>query len=183
MMRINPSSFDDIPKRKSIALHETMHGIQDIEGLSPGGAPESLVAPGVWRMTNEDFVRWGDEVHNKQRVLEYYEKAKAKGITPLQALEEESRQWGFDTGNPRIRELLEADLGVDRARELYLTERAKYDKYRQDVIFDPFKKYKRLAGEVEARAVQSRADMPPGLLRERPFWMDWEFPESEQIVR
>jgi hypothetical protein len=43
--------------------------------------------------------------------------------------------------------------------------------------------YKRLAGEVEARAVQTRMDMTPDQRRARPPWLDYDVPEDQQIVR
>jgi hypothetical protein len=43
--------------------------------------------------------------------------------------------------------------------------------------------YRRLAGEVEARAVQKRMDMTPDHRRARPPWLDYDVPEREQIVR
>ena len=43
--------------------------------------------------------------------------------------------------------------------------------------------YKSLAGEVEARAVEARRDLTPAQRAARPPWLDYDVPESEQIVR
>jgi len=43
--------------------------------------------------------------------------------------------------------------------------------------------YRRLAGEVEARAVQKRMDMTADQRRARPPWQDYDVPEDQQIVR
>lgn len=43
--------------------------------------------------------------------------------------------------------------------------------------------YRRLAGEVEARTVQTRWNMTPEQRRERPPWLDYDVPENQQIVR
>ena len=43
--------------------------------------------------------------------------------------------------------------------------------------------YERLAGEVEARAVETRANMTPEQRRARPPWLDYDVPEDQQIVR
>lgn len=43
--------------------------------------------------------------------------------------------------------------------------------------------YRRLAGEAEARLVQKRMDMTPDERRARPPWLDYDVPESQQIVR
>lgn len=46
-----------------------------------------------------------------------------------------------------------------------------------------FDKYKRVAGEVEARAVEQRLPLTPEQRRERPPWLDYDVPEARQIVR
>ena len=43
--------------------------------------------------------------------------------------------------------------------------------------------YNRLSGEVEARAVQLRRDLTPEQRAARPPWLDYDVPESQQIVR
>ncbi len=43
--------------------------------------------------------------------------------------------------------------------------------------------YHRVAGEVEARAVQKRLDLTPEQRRSRPPWLDYDVPEAQQIVR
>ena len=43
--------------------------------------------------------------------------------------------------------------------------------------------YRRLAGEVEARAVQTRMNLTPSERRARPPWLDYDVPEDQQIVR
>ncbi len=48
---------------------------------------------------------------------------------------------------------------------------------------DPFEQYRRLYGEVEARAVQARMNMTPEERRLRPFWLDADVPQDQWIVR
>ena len=43
--------------------------------------------------------------------------------------------------------------------------------------------YRNNAGEVEARTVQKRADLTPEQRSARPPWLDYDVPESQQIVR
>jgi predicted GNAT family acetyltransferase len=45
-----------------------------------------------------------------------------------------------------------------------------------------FDRYNRLAGEVEARAVEARAKLTPEQRRARPPWLDYDVPEAQQIV-
>ena len=42
--------------------------------------------------------------------------------------------------------------------------------------------YNNVSGEVEARAVQKRANMTPAERRARHPWLDYDVPESDQIV-
>lgn len=53
--------------------------------------------------------------------------------------------------------------------------------YRRDGE-DAFRAYQRMLGEVEARAVQARADLTPEQRRMRAPWLDYDVPESDLIV-
>jgi len=85
---------------------------------------------------------------------------------------------------PRIS--LNGDLDKTEAKSLGLHE-LQHDLQRQEnfgvggVSFDAA--YNRLAGEVEARAVQKRMDLTPDQRRARPPWLDYDVPEQDQIVR
>lgn len=46
-----------------------------------------------------------------------------------------------------------------------------------------FEKYRKLAGEVESRAVEQRWVMTPEQRRARPPWLDYDVPEASQIVK
>jgi len=48
---------------------------------------------------------------------------------------------------------------------------------------DPMDHYRRLAGEVEARNVQTRLDMDPVTRRATPPWATQDVPDEEQIIR
>lgn len=87
---------------RSAALHELQHGVQDIEGLTPGGAP-LMFAPGSPAFEHVDF---GESL--------------------------------------------------------------------QDA-------YKRIAGEVEARNVQTRADLPPDQLKNIPPWGTEDIDRMDQV--
>lgn len=96
---------------RSIALHELQHSIQETEGFTGGGSPESVL-----RRAQQVIAERG--------------------------------------GDPRM---------VDNAA----AERA----------------YRRLAGEVEARNVQTRMDMTPDQRRAAPPWATQDVPLDRQIVR
>lgn len=80
---------------------------------------------------------------------------------------------GVETGNPRSAALHEAQHAV-QVREGFAPG--------GNPAADP-SLYNKIAGEVEARAVQARRDLTPEQRRERPPWLDYDVPESQQIVR
>lgn len=57
--------------------------------------------------------------------------------------------------------------------------------FASDMSDDALKKqlYQRLAGETEARTVQARQHLTPEQRASRPPWLDYDVPESQQIVR
>jgi hypothetical protein len=54
---------------------------------------------------------------------------------------------------------------------------------RAEIESDPYKAYQALAGEVEARNVQSRMDMDAATRRATPPWATEDVPRDQQIVR
>ena len=89
-------------------------------------------------------------------------------ITPIDVLarakELESRVWELPGGSPER---------IKLARELSnLT-----------TPYTPYGQYRALAGEAEARAVQTRMDMTPAERAANPFYADFDVPEADQIVR
>lgn len=81
------------------------------------------------------------------------------------------------SGTPRYEELLE--LRSYLVKELQKIE-GPHGIGAQEKGFD---NYRRLAGEAEARAVQARMNLSPEQRAQRPFWQDFDVPESEQIIR
>lgn len=76
------------------------------------------------------------------------------------------------------REGIDAQIVAEEARYGYLMDRrsAEITPARQKEA------YKRLAGEVEARNVQTRRDWTPEQRRETPPWMSQDVPDDQQIV-
>jgi hypothetical protein len=149
------------PNRDSTALHELQHWIQETEGFAGGGNPHSLFGhsdPAVSRAVSAEHKRL---------------------LTPP--------SWEEWKSNPTWDGVSEAEV------------RAQYDKAVKDSkrimrnLYDPINKsaqdtaaksiYKRLAGETEARNVQSRMDMTAAERRANPPWWTQDFPFVDQIVR
>jgi hypothetical protein len=67
--------------------------------------------------------------------------------------------------------------------ELQQLERKYYGLMDQRSSIDPRDAYKRLAGEAEARAVQTRRDFTEQMRRETPPWQSYDVPLNSLIVR
>lgn len=68
-------------------------------------------------------------------------------------------------------------------RRIAEVERDLGDLDAQSPFDDAMSAYRAHAGETEARAVQARQDLTPAARRVRPPWLDYDVPESQQIVR
>jgi hypothetical protein len=143
---------------RSVTLHEMQHPIQRWEGFASGGNPD-LFKQNIWQMSEEDVRKLRDEVFNKKRVLEFFRKAQQEGTTPQEVLAKESRYWGIDTGNDRIRELLDAFKDADEAEKFWRIDNKQYEDYIKTAVLDPNEKYRRLAGEAESRLVEARRNL------------------------
>lgn len=90
-------------------------------------------------------------------------------------------------GSPR--DFTPAEVGAERARMASVVEDPKgwtsVGAYSGDMPDAEIARelYRRLAGEVEARAVQTRWNMTPEQRRGRPPWLDYDVPEDNLIVR
>lgn len=145
-----------------VLLHELQHGVQEMERFARGGSMgEFEVAParvqGWLQGEDAQFIRGT-----------YFE----RDITMSAAKVID----GFDGG----------DLEQLRYQVMKLVDRGEISleaasrKIAQQMQTDG---YTRLAGEVEARLVETRMDMTPEQRRERPFWYDYDVLQQEQDVR
>lgn len=132
----------------------------------------------------------GVTLHELQHAIQETE-GFAKGGNPQQFIAEYNRVLrDYNDQIDAINEQLKRAVGTPRYDEL-LQERSYLVKEIQKIEgahgFGAQEKghdtYRRLAGEAEARAVQARRNFPAGLRAQRPFWEDFDVPESEQIIR
>ena len=147
----------DPESMRSTLLHEMQHGVQDIEGFATGGNTSVLhtKSPG-----------WGIYQERLKAIQTPRSKAEleASGITgPDYTYEDYLKQHKAALKNPDSARMF------DRAAQDYAVKEG----------------YKRLAGEVEARNVQTRADWTPGRLKNVPPWSETsqDVPTNKQIVR
>ena len=149
----------DDAKARSFALHEGQHRIQGQEGFAAGGNPQAAaMQPELY----DDAIA-GLRQASVDRAL-------------------------ADTG--RLGELTRKQYAGGLAgnemweqQKLYqaLPEYKKYIAATKNV--DPMQTYRRLAGEAEARNVQTRMDMTPAERAAQPPWTTLDVPEADQVVR
>ena len=161
----------------STTLHETMHKLQKEGGLARGGSPEEF-APSRFK---ENFAELDKFIEEKADVLE---KDVGQRVPPFmisgvyrQLLEGNNRF--YSPLYQKIAQLIEnkhpAVIDLLSATELRKTFRKAEERH--------YEKYKRLAGEAEARLVQARQTMTPDERRATPPWKMFDVPEEKQIVK
>jgi len=168
---------------RSIALHEYQHGIQAREGFARGGS------------MNDDLLPSDMAAHNHMQLAKRSQEILAMPhvIAAQKRLNELKATWqGRDNIPPDVVAELKAIQNMPEKREL---ARIKADATRQlrkaedfgvrnlftrEQLFDG---YKRLAGETEARNVQTRRDFTPEERRARRPWETQDVPDDQQIVR
>lgn len=141
---------------RSTLLHELQHAIQEREGFARGGSSKSL----AWANS--------DNVHELLKVAKQT-MAEWKPATYEQF-------WGK-----------EVTTEGQRAYRQYLSEFNSKEqvaaRWRAAQEGAPARIYKNLAGEAEARNVQTRMNFTPEQRREIPPWQTLDVPEDELIVR
>jgi len=166
-MQVNANISPALKSGKSVTLHEVQHGVQDVEGFAKGANPEmfkhDVDAAQKYLLAIEDarFVQG---------------KAREWGVSPDEAVARIEEQYGRKPGLDAYKKY----VGQDDAT---LTRWADSFRRRINEARDPQGTYHRQAGEAEARAVQSRMDLSPEERLARPPWLDYDVPESQQIVR
>jgi hypothetical protein len=152
---------------RSTALHELQHAVQQREGFARGGSPEYGVTGPIEYPT--DLPRWDvlDAADKIRRVADQTGDAPAAVASKYRGafkIDDESMQQALDFANsPELPAMVERGRGFAEMK--------------------PFEAYRRLAGEVEARNVQSRMDMDAATRRATPPWSTEDVPRGQQIVR
>lgn len=164
------TSVGELPAR-STALHEAQHAIQGREGFAKGGSAQGFA----------------DEYNKNLHNLNYFHDEKTNAIlkarkTPEYLDNEAKINKALDDGDknklPDLlanRRRMEADATSDISREIIALEEANR--------LNPFEKYQRLAGEAEARNVESRLNMTPEERAATPPWKTLDVPEDELILK
>jgi len=178
---INKGMLDNNDK-KSTSLHELQHAIQRREGFAGGGSPEEF-AP------RKAYIK---QTHQKIDAIKKENPALARAYNNYKYKEEAlNAKYGSDTDKwPNdVAEKYFSDsdelLKIDGAEELLTLSDNIYNPPSSELEQMPsaVDQYQRLAGEAEARNVQTRMDWTPGQRRETPPWASLDVPEDELIYR
>ena len=148
-------------EHKSTALHELQHAIQGREGFASGGSMDSAYMDGTLRK------QWGEGIN-----------------TLLQPRSRKEYMKIVKAGWPEA-----TQKQLDKSYRAYLKDakKALRDPYHpaakaaQETVAE--RMYKSLAGEAEARNVQTRMDYSPEQRLDEPPWTTLDVPEADQIVR
>ena len=140
---------------RSTLLHELQHAVQQREGFAKGGAPSQFTQlPPDFRLT-------------AQQLISVDETAKKLG----ESVDDVARLSLEPTLAQRVNELVKSGQWDANVNE-----------WRQNIL-PPQQQYERLAGEAEARAVQSRMDMTPEQRRATFPFDSYDVPRDKLILR
>ena len=190
MVQLNTLLTDDNAV-KSTNLHELQHAVQQREDFSRGYNPiEAAKDIAQARFREQELrdktQRWQNAHTDEARV---YETRARNGDPEAAEIVKSSQRWIDQLGaksddNPygiTPTEAIAAEIGE---RDAILQRALKeYNDVFKTARLSPDELYRMHAGEVEARAVQARRDLTPDQRRERFPWLDYDVPESQQIVR
>jgi len=140
--------------RKSVMLHELQHAIQEREGFAEGGSPNTMI------LALEKIAE-----QKRQQAQEMFRMSSANDpLDPTRIVKPGARKKGLQLE----KEARELD---SKALTAYHSEQAKFDLYQ------------RLAGEAEARAVQTRMNMTPQERLATYPYQSYDVPINQLIVR
>ena len=155
------------PRVRSTSLHELQHNVQEGENFARGGNADQFYPELGETKRNADIniKVFNDAMHEKVKAMDSLEQYRYTKANKGGAIDAEISK-------------LKDEYSILMDKKLSNVPNAQID-----VREEAWKKYKALAGEAEARAVQSRMNLTPDERAARPFWEDYDVPESEQIIR
>tara|TARA_R110000823_G_scaffold284765_1_gene403217 strand:+ start:138 stop:1496 length:1359 start_codon:yes stop_codon:yes gene_type:complete len=199
IMGLNPDTLARRVGAKSTILHEGQHGVQAREGFAAGGNPGAVEN---LRPDNPQYKKHMDNIKSVENAMGYYKSGsyqidldksnkwfREKWQPKLTKLEK-----SFDSGNLGFDEWVEKTTAFqnkmkkEKAAKFpnleYLERVAKeYGLYTPSRNISARDTYLRLAGEAEARNVQTRMDYTPDQRQSTPPWETLDVPEKELIVK
>jgi len=171
------SQFQRPEEELSSSLHEMQHGVQGREGFARGGSEASFTQQKEAELAR-DAIHWRREIAAKRK-----EMPKADWIAVENALVQDFKKNGIMDWLPsqKARDLARDKISNpdDQLQEIINV----YGLDRNTTTDSPRRMYERLAGETEARNVQTRRDFTPEQRRAKRPWETQDVPDDQQIVR
>jgi len=161
----------DFNKPKSTLLHESQHAIQQREGFQRGGNP-GMSAEVMEEMRSELYQplnRQQKAIENSREYEALVDKYKSEGLRGHKARNQAYSDLGGDEIEAKQMKAAQLIDSISRGEA--------------DSALNPNRVYQRLAGEAEARNVQTRLDWTPEQRRATPPWESLDVPENELIYR
>jgi len=167
---LSPTSGGELSNTQSVNLHELQHAIQQREKFAGGGSTATF----------DKKLESAKKLYPK-----YSQAAEIRGLldegVPIDDIPD------IYKGMPEkdyVMSLLQDPNDLSMIKEYSLDELNSMSKSaKRDLDIKPHEAYERLAGEAEARNVQTRMDWTPEQRRETPPWASLDVPEDELIYR
>ena len=147
---------------RSVALHEYQHGIQAREGFARGGSPNNATRA-LGYLPDPVVVQQAEYL--AEMAGKYYNGSvedAARNLRPLGSDEWQTAAIGIARDDP-------ARIGTMKEQ--------------LNLAANPYEAYRRLAGEVESRNVETRRDFSPAERKAKRPWETQDVPDDQQIVR
>ena len=184
---------------KSFQLHELQHYLQEKEGFALGGNPRAVEH---LRQPNPAYKRHMENLRSVKNAKGYY-----KSDSYKIDLEKSNTWWKenwkprqdkleneFDSGNLSFDDWVEKDIALgkemDKEKAVLFPNLDYLDRVAKEYgLNTPSEKigaettYRRLAGETEARNVQSRMNLTPAQRAATPPWKTEDVPRKKQIIK
>lgn len=177
----------DEQSMRGTTLHEAQHNLQGREGFAPGGnlATDYIIHSGKMKSDFEPRIE-----ASQQRIYQLIDEKYKATQDAMDKYRE--RRWSPFGRRGSIEDAIDHatrpfDIAIaneqQRVTDLNNRYRHAIEAAGKRGLLEALGTYNNLAGEVEARTVQKRADLTPDERRARPPWLDYDIPESQQIVR
>jgi len=162
---------------RSVILHEGQHAVQDAEGFASGGSLNTFTQQKEAELAR-DALFWRREVAAKRKEMPQADWIAVENAVVHDYQKNDMMDWlpsreARDLANDRLGN---PDAQLDELVKVYGLDQSVSTK-------SPREMYRRLAGETEARNVQTRRDFTPEERRARPPWTTQDVPDEQQIVR
>lgn len=179
---IDPTKVRFNRNTPSTALHELQHAVQGNEGFAKGGSPKDFKSdtPRLRHLKRESEGIVKDAEYRAERLADDPESdLLGKAKDHFREVNDGTLELNADGS------ISNKEMAVDYLLDLNPEYNAIYKEISQSArhAINPRESYKRLAGEAEARNVQTRIDMTPEERAAKPPWETLDVPEDELIVR